>query len=94
MTSRFERACANVKAEFDSPAAIVAATDLKREEKVKLLQEWDYDLRLRMVASEENMPAATMRADTKVGDQLQEVSRCLAELGAPEPSANGAAKTG
>ncbi len=94
MATRFERACANVKAEFDSPAAVVSATDLKREEKIKLLQEWDYDLRLRMVASEENMPAANMGADVRVGDQLQEVSRCLTELGANPSPADGAAKTG
>lgn len=93
MTQRFERALGKIKTEFDSPAAIANATDLKHDEKIKLLKEWDYDLRLMMVASEENMPAETTRADTKVADELQEVSKCLSQLGANEKT-EGAAKTG
>lgn len=93
MTARFERALSNVKSEFDSPTAITNAPDLNHDEKVKLLQEWDYDLRLMMVASEENMPAENARADTKVADLLQEVSKCLSQLGANEKS-GGASKTG
>lgn len=93
MTARFERALSNVKSEFDSPTAVAIATDLKHEEKVKLLKEWDYDLRLMMVASEENMPAESAKSESKVADQLQEVSKCLSQLGANEKT-EGASKTG
>ncbi len=93
MTGRYERALDNVKAVFDSPTAIGTASDLTTAQKIKLLKEWDYDLRLRMVASEENMPAADTAADTKVAERLMEVGEWLVRLGG-HPASAGTTKTG
>jgi hypothetical protein len=57
MPSRFTRALAGANLVFDHPREIVQAADLSRDQKIKLLEEWDYDLRLKMVATEENMPS-------------------------------------
>ncbi len=97
MTLRFERAIGNGRSRaFDHPKDIVATRDLRRDQKIKLLQEWDYDLRLMMVASEENMPSATA-ASGEAAETLSVVQRCLSELGANAEGLGadpGATKTG
>jgi hypothetical protein len=82
MTStRFSQALGDVSKAFKSPQEIVAASDLDRQQKIDLLKQWEMDLRLLMVASEENMggdvPGGT-------GELLQAVLHCLEKLGASQ----------
>jgi len=63
---------------FEAPDDILKAKDFTRAEKVKLLQQWELDLRQLLVASEENMTGEG-RGDTAAG--LQAVRACLSELG-------------
>ncbi len=76
--SRFKQALGDVSKTFRTPEAIVAAADLTREQKIDLLKQWETDLRLLMVASEENM---TGNAPGRVAEQLRQVLQCLEELG-------------
>ena len=54
--SRFEQARQDVSRIFASPVELCDAPDLSTDEKVYLLKQWETDLRLLLVASEENMP--------------------------------------
>jgi hypothetical protein len=63
--------------EAGSAADLLDRRDLSREEKIALLREWEFDLRERMVAEEENMPASEPLAIS-----LDEVLDALRSLGA------------
>jgi hypothetical protein len=63
--------------ELVSPRDVLARDDLSRDEKLRLLRQWELDLREGMVAEEENMPAAEPAAVT-----LDEVLDALRALGA------------
>lgn len=52
---QFDTAMQDVAKAYGSPAALLADDDLTRPQKLKLLQQWDYDLGLLLVAAEENM---------------------------------------
>jgi hypothetical protein len=52
----FDQALLDVPRHFPSPGAIADSAELEREQKIKLLQQWEQDLRLEMVTAEENMP--------------------------------------
>lgn len=70
---------ADVGRHFKHPDDIVNNDDLATEQKIKLLKEWEVDLRQMLVASEENM-----QSDTKPGttaDTLMKVSKALETLG-------------
>jgi len=56
---------------------LLSRQDLTREQKLETLHQWELDLRERMVAEEENMPAAE-----PVGPTLDEVLEALRSLGA------------
>ncbi len=76
---RFEKAlAADVSKIFREPADILRAGDLTNEQKIALLRQWDADLRLQMVASEENM---TGTAPGRTAELLQAVRQALARLG-------------
>ena len=51
----FEQAKQDVGKAFPRPEDIGKADDLSLEQKVELLKQWEIDLRLLMVASDENM---------------------------------------
>jgi hypothetical protein len=51
----FEELSADVSKHFASPEALLARNDLTREQKLALLRQWEYDLHLLQVATEENM---------------------------------------
>jgi hypothetical protein len=76
--SRFDRALADITGVFKKPQAIIDAEDLTGEQKVTLLKQWETDLRLLMVASEENMTGNT---PGRTGELLQAVLKALLELG-------------
>jgi len=85
--SRFKEALGDVSRVFKTPRAVLEAADLDRQQKVELLRQWDTDLRLLMVASEENM---TGNAPGRTAELLREVLRCLSALGAGEDQAQSA----
>jgi hypothetical protein len=82
--SRFDRALADVSRVFKKPQAIVAAEDLTGEQKVTLLKQWETDLRLLMVASEENMTGDT---PGRTAELLRAVLKALLELGVSDGDA-------
>lgn len=63
---------------FRRPADILEAGTIARPEKIRLLQQWETDLRLLLVASEENMSGDGQGA---VAERLREVRAALDELG-------------
>lgn len=63
---------------FRRPAEIVKAQAIDRDEKVRLLRQWETDLRLLLVASEENMSGD---GQGWVAERLQQVHAALDELG-------------
>jgi hypothetical protein len=92
----FEKAMLDVSKVFTSPEAIGDRADITREEKLKLLQQWEYDLQLLLVASEENMPR---QADTtepgNVAELVRRIHKLVAQMGAEaNPEKTGPAKAG
>jgi hypothetical protein len=82
--SRFKEALGDVSRVFKTPRAILEATDLDRQQKIDLLKQWDTDLRLLMVASDENM---TGNVPGRTAELLREVLRCLNALDVGEDRA-------
>ncbi len=79
MSAPLERVQEKAKLAYPSPGDIVAAKDLTREQKIKTLQDWEYDLKLMMVATEENMPGPERQGDTS--ERLKKVQAALEQLG-------------
>ena len=78
--SRFSRMLGDVSREFERPRDILDSPDLLPEQKIKLLGEWELDLRELQVASEENMTGDTSSGTT--AELLRECRLMLARLGA------------
>src|SRR6185369_13868369 len=78
--TRFEKALPDVSKVFAQPEEIFRATDLTEAQKVALLKQWDTDLRLLMVASEENMTGAAA-AGRMTAELLQSVHKVMTWLG-------------
>jgi hypothetical protein len=88
----FEKALADVSKVFRSPLEIVEAADLTEQQKIALLKQWDTDLRLKMVASEENMAGT---GSDRTAELLQSVQQSLTRLGVKKKEEEGAPnKTG
>ncbi len=79
--SRFHQALGDVSSVFSTPRAILEASDLTRQQKIELLRQWETDLRLLMVASEENM---TGDAPGHTAELLRQVLGYLEQLGVLE----------
>lgn len=79
MADRFEEAYPDPSKCYDSPKAICADDGLDDEQKIKLLKQWEYDLRELQVAADENM-TPTPGATAKTAECLQEVRECLRGL--------------
>jgi hypothetical protein len=81
-------------AAFESPAAVVRAGHLSREQKIEILRRWEYDARELQVADDENMASEKLVGEN-AGDLLQEVRAALRELdadsepGRPNPTKHG-----
>lgn len=85
----FDAAMQDAAKAFGSPAELLAADNLDRMQKLKLLQQWDYDLGLMLVAGEENMTGPGSNATS---EKLRAVRDAIARLGAekdPEKSSTG-----
>jgi hypothetical protein len=90
---QFEKVTLDVSKHFATPDALLAAKDLTREQKLKLLQQWEYDLQLEQVATEENMTGDAAPGDN--AERMREVHEAAEKLGAPVDSdKGGGAKTG
>ena len=79
MANRFEAGMEVGGRVFATPWDVAKAEGLAFAQKVRLLQEWEYDQRLLMVASEENMPSPMTARASEI---LQMIHAVLAELGA------------
>jgi DNA topoisomerase IB len=88
--NRFSKMLGDVSREFDRPRDILDSRDLSPEQKIKLLKEWELDLRELQVASEENMTGNTSSGTT--AELLRECRLALAKLGATDGD-SGAAPT-
>jgi len=86
--NRFSKVLGDVSLEFDRPRDILDSADLSLEQKVKLLKEWEFDLRELQVASEENMTSDASSGVT--GELLRECRGALAKLGASDAAGRGA----
>lgn len=64
---------------FARPADILEAP-LAPADKLRLLQEWEQDLRGLLVATDENMPAAPPGPTGRTGDLLRDARRAIAAL--------------
>lgn len=73
----FDSAMQNVAKAFGSPAELLVDDRLDRLQKLKLLQQWDYDLGLLLVAGEENM---TGDGEQQPSEQLRAVRDAIARL--------------
>ena len=76
--TRFDKALTDVSKQFPRPEDILRARDLSDPQKLALLRQWDTDLRLQMVASEENM---TGTAPGATAELMQSVHRAMLRLG-------------
>ncbi|MBM3597465.1 MAG: hypothetical protein FJX35_04580 [Alphaproteobacteria bacterium] len=93
MASRYQAALKSLGRVFDDPGEIVEAKDLTKDQKIKLLSEWEYDLRLQMVASEENMTADNVPPN-RSAELFGRVRNYLSKLGAHMPEEPGVTKAG
>ncbi|WP_374381162.1 hypothetical protein [Dongia sp.] len=80
----FETAMQDVAKAYRNPANLLADEELSRAQKLKLLQQWDYDLGLLLVAAEENMsgPGASLTAERL--RSVREAIKCLGVEPDPE----------
>ncbi len=95
---RFDEVQKDVAANFATPGAILGDSELEPRQKVKLLQQWEYDLRQMLVASEENMTDQTA-AQGGSAELLRKVRKALAALeeahpGLAEEAQGASAKAG
>lgn len=91
----FEAAMGDVASRFRTPQALFESRDCDKEQKIALLRQWEHDLRLMMVATEENM-GAQMPQQKPGGsaEAFQAVRKALDKLGATETEGAGAGKLG
>jgi hypothetical protein len=85
---RFSKVLGDVSREFDRPHDIVVCGDLSLEQKIRLLKEWEIDLRELQVASEENMTGENASGST--AELLRQCRRALAMLGMADGDSGGA----
>jgi len=89
----FEKLVVDVATHFSTPEALLGAEDLTREQKLALLRQWEYDLHLMQVATEENMTGDAPPGNN--AERIRQVHAAAEKLGAElDPDAGGAAKTG
>ena len=66
----------NPAEEFVNPEAILNHPKLSLEQKIKILKQWEYDMRELSVAEEENM-----RGGDSNNNMLQQINKALYKLG-------------
>ncbi|MEZ5832859.1 MAG: hypothetical protein R3D05_16925 [Dongiaceae bacterium] len=89
----FDKLAADVAQHFATPEALLVREDLSREQKLALLRQWEYDLHLMQVATEENMTS-----DAQPGanaERIRQIHAAAEKLGAGiDSGSGGTAKTG
>jgi len=90
--ARFDEALTDVTKVYAQPSDIIAADDLSHQQKVKLLRQWEFDLRENLVASEENMTAAPI-PEGHSAELLRGVRKALLAIGADDHRNENAAPT-
>jgi hypothetical protein len=91
--AQFDNALTDVSKMFAHPREIIGSEDLSQQQKVKLLRQWELDLRENLVASEENMTAPNPEGHS--AELLRGVRRALIDLGADHTDESSAPnKTG
>lgn len=89
----FETLLTDVSKHFATPAALAEAKDLTREQKLALLRQWEYDLHLLQVATEENMTGDAPPGTN--AEKIRQVHEAAARLGARlDPEKTKSAKAG
>ena len=78
----FEAAMADLASRFKTPQVLLDAADLDRDQKIALLRQWEHDLRLMMVATEENMPRQPSGGGS--AETFRDVRAALDRLGATD----------
>ena len=81
--ARFDEALTDVSRVYAHPTEILSAEDLSQQQKVKLLRQWEFDLRENLVASEENMTAETV-PEGQSAELLRGVRKALLAIGADD----------
>src|SRR5262245_14313782 len=76
----FDELVADVAKHFPTPEALLARDDLTREQKLALLRQWEYDLHLMQVATEENMTSNATPGNN--AERLRQVRAAATKLGA------------
>lgn len=89
----FDELVADVSKHFATPDAVLTAETLTREQKLAVLRQWEYDLQLLQVATEENMTGdSPPGANAEI---IRQVHAAAAKLGADlDPDGRGAGKSG
>lgn len=83
----FDKAMRDPRACFAEPKDVVADESLTKDQKIKILRQWEYDARELSVAEEENMRSCPDNEE----NMLNRVQRALRELGVgAEGSSSGA----
>jgi len=88
--ARFEDALTDVAKVFADPKDITRSDDLSQQQKVKLLRQWEFDLRENLVASEENMTAENT-PEGHSAELLRGVRKALMDIGAVDHKDESAA---
>jgi hypothetical protein len=78
MNKTVEKAIADPLRVFDTPMEVVEASELSREEKIKILENWELDARRLIESAGENM----IDEKGRERDQLPEIQKALRKLGA------------
>jgi len=86
----------DVMKRFPTPQSLVETPEFDQSQKVKLLQQWEQDLRLEMVATEENMPGQMPgQGQGGAAETFRKVRAALTSLGVGEQDKPaGASKVG
>jgi hypothetical protein len=78
MNKTVDKAIADPLRVFDTPTEVVEASNLSREEKIKILENWELDARRLIESAGENM----IDEKGRERDQLPEIQKALRKLGA------------
>ena len=82
--ARFQEALSDLSQVFDHPGSILATDDLTREQKIALIKQWETDLRLQLVASEENMPGTESGHSAELLTQVRKAMQSLGVTGSDD----------
>jgi len=89
----FDKLVGDVSKHFATPEALLAEEALTRDQKLELLRQWEYDLHLLQVATEENMTGDAPPGTN--AEKIRQVHAAAEKLGAElDTEGSGAAKTG